>query len=111
MSTVKIFIRYATVLLVAAVVAGCAANKLAVPPGTVQPDQYLYTQGAASLKDHKWLDARQLFQKIVDDYPQSQYLPQAKLGLGDSYLGESTPESLVLALNQYREYLTYYPTS
>ncbi len=108
---VKILMRYATVLAAGALLAACATNHLAVPTGTVHADQYLSTQGEASLKAHKWLDARQLFQKIVDDYPQSQYLPQAKLGLGDAYLGQDTPESLVLALNQYREFLTYYPTS
>ncbi|MDE3157035.1 MAG: outer membrane protein assembly factor BamD [Acidobacteriota bacterium] len=107
----KSLIRYVTIAMLAGAAAGCAANKLKVPQGSTQPDRYLYEQGEASLKAHHWTDAHELFQKIVDNYPQSQYVPQARLGLGDAYLGQKTPESLVLALNQYREYLTYYPTS
>jgi outer membrane protein assembly factor BamD len=47
----------------------------------------------------------------VDNYPQSPVRPDAKLGLGDSYLGEHTTESLVLAANEFREFLTFYPTN
>jgi len=35
----------------------------------------------------------------------------AKLGIGDTYLGEGTSEALVLALNEFREFLTFYPTN
>src|SRR4030095_7613679 len=33
------------------------------------------------------------------------------LAVGDSYLGENSTESLILAINEYREFLTFYPTS
>src|SRR5439155_754411 len=33
------------------------------------------------------------------------------LGIGDSYLGEGTAEALVLAINEFREFLSYYPTN
>jgi outer membrane protein assembly factor BamD len=36
--------------------------------------------------------------------------PEAKLGLGDTYLGEGGPQGSVLAINEYREFLTFYPT-
>jgi len=35
----------------------------------------------------------------------------AKLGVGDGFLGEKSAESLVLAANEYREFLTFYPTN
>ncbi len=47
----------------------------------------------------------------MDNYPQSAYRPDAKLGLGDTYLGEGTTEALVLAINEFREFLTFYPTN
>ena len=50
------------------------------------------------------MNARTYFQQIVDGYPQSPFRPDAKLGLGDSYLGENTPESLVQAANEFREF-------
>ena len=51
------------------------------------------------------------YRQLVDNYPQSNYRPDAKLGLGDTYLGEKSAESLVLAQNEYREFLTFYPTN
>src|SRR4029079_2600543 len=32
-------------------------------------------------------------------------------GLGDTYLGEGSAESYVLAVNEYREFLSFYPTN
>ena len=51
------------------------------------------------------------FQQIVDGYPQSPFRPDAKLGVGDAYLGEDTAESVVLAANEFREFLQFYPTN
>ena len=48
---------------------------------------------------------------MLDSYPQSAYRPDAKLALGDAYLGENSPEALVLAQNEFREFLTFYPTN
>jgi outer membrane protein assembly factor BamD len=33
------------------------------------------------------------------------------LGIGDTYLGEGSPEALVLAINEFREFLAFYPTN
>jgi outer membrane protein assembly factor BamD len=46
----------------------------------------------------------------VDNYPQSTYRADAKLGIGDTYLGENSSESRVLAINEFREFLNFYPT-
>jgi outer membrane protein assembly factor BamD len=45
----------------------------------------------------------------VDGYPQSPYRADAKLGVGDSYLGEGHSDSLVLGANEFREFLTFFP--
>ena len=66
------------------------------PPGTGQPDKFLYEKGTEALQDKKWLRAREYFRQLVDNYPQSPLRPDAKLALGDTYLGENTTESLVL---------------
>jgi len=44
------------------------------------------------------MNARTYFMQIVDGYPQSPFRPDAKLGMGDSYLGENSPEALVSAV-------------
>jgi outer membrane protein assembly factor BamD len=89
---------------------GCSAKRTTPPPGAAQPDRFLSEQGTNALQMKKWLDARTYFQQIVDGYPQSPYRPDAKLGVGDAYLGEGSSESLVLAANEFREFLTFYPT-
>jgi outer membrane protein assembly factor BamD len=90
--------------------AGCGAKDSQPPPGSGQPDKFLYDRGTAALTDKKWLRAREYFRQLVDNYPQSPLRPDAKLALGDTYLGEDSVESLILAENEFREFLTFYPT-
>jgi outer membrane protein assembly factor BamD len=98
-------------LLVAALASGCAPKKNTIPPGTSQPDKFLIDRGNTELKEKNWLAAREYFRQIVDNYPQSPLRPEAKLGVGETYIGENTTEALVLAANEFREFLTFYPTS
>jgi outer membrane protein assembly factor BamD len=91
--------------------AACGGKKSGIPANTANPDRYLYDRGMAELKENNWINAREYFRQVVDNYPQSPVRPDAKLGLGDSYLGEKGSESLVLAANEYREFLTFFPRS
>jgi outer membrane protein assembly factor BamD len=93
------------------VVAGCGANRSQIPPGTAQADEFLFKRGQEELKERNWISAREYFRQIVDNYPQSPFRPEAKLGVGDTYVGEDTTESLLLAANEFREFLTFYPTN
>jgi outer membrane protein assembly factor BamD len=90
--------------------AGCAGKGPIGPPGTAAADQYLFARANEEMKEESWLDARTYFQQIVDNYPNSAVRPDAKLGIGDAHLGEHTPESLVMAANEYKEFLQFYPT-
>jgi outer membrane protein assembly factor BamD len=99
--------------LVVAVIAAaaCASSGSGkIPKGVTQPDKYLYDEGTKALNDRKWFTAREYFQQLVDTYPQSPFRAEAKLGVGDSYLGERTPEGFVNAEQQFGEFLSYYPT-
>jgi outer membrane protein assembly factor BamD len=92
--------------------AACGAGRSnAMPANIANPDRFLFDRGTATLKDNKWIDAREYFRQVVDNYPQSPLRPDAKLGIGDAYLGEKGAENLVLAANEYREFLTFYPTN
>jgi outer membrane protein assembly factor BamD len=91
---------------------GCATHsRNAVPTGTPQPDKFLFDRGTAELNNKKWLTAREFFKQVVETYTGSPYRPDAKLGLADTYLGDGTAEALVLAINEYTEFLSYYPTN
>jgi outer membrane protein assembly factor BamD len=99
--------------VIAAGAAGACAThaRNSVPPGTTQPDKFLFDRGTIELNNKKWLTAREFFKQVVETYTASPYRPDAKLGLADTYLGENTSESLVLALNEYTEFLSFYPTN
>jgi len=80
-----------------------------MPANTANPDRFLYERGQAALKEEKWLDAREYFRQVVDNYPQSPLRPDAKLGVGDAYIGQKGAENFVLAANEFSEFLTFYP--
>ena len=108
--------RFVVVAALAAVAAlsaaACASGKRGlVPPGTAEPDKFLFDKGTEALNNKKWLTAREFFKQVTETYTASPYRPDAKLGIGDTYLGEGTAEALVLAINEYREFLTFYPTN
>jgi outer membrane protein assembly factor BamD len=100
----------ATVVALSAA-AACASAGRGVPAGTSQPDKFLFDKGTEALNAKKWLTAREFFREIVDSYTQSPYRPDAKLGIGDTYLGEGTSDGLERALNEYREFLGFFPTN
>jgi outer membrane protein assembly factor BamD len=88
----------------------CASSVKKPPVGTLEPDKFLWERGAEELNKKHWLTSREYFRQLMDSYPQSQYRADAKLGLADTYLGEGSAESKVLAINEYREFLSFYPT-
>ena len=101
-------------IAVAAIVAAsaCAGQRRgSVPTGTTEPDKFLFDRGTSELAKKKWLTAREYFKQVTETYTQSAYRPDAKLGIGDTYLGEGTAEALVLAINEFREFLSFYPTN
>jgi outer membrane protein assembly factor BamD len=100
----------AIAIAVLAVLAACASGPRKPPTGTPEPDKFLFDRGTEELNDEDWFTSREYFRQLVDSYPQSPYRGDAKLGIGDTYLGEGTAEAYVLAINEFREFLSFYPT-
>lgn len=100
----------AAALLLLVLAAACASTPTRPPAGTLEPDKYLFEHGSEALADRRWYTAREFFRTLVDSYPQSTHRADAKLGIADSYLGDGTIESTLLAINEYREFLSFYPT-
>jgi outer membrane protein assembly factor BamD len=108
---VRLASRFLLVALCVAAAACAAHSRGLVPPGTTEPDKFLFDKGTEALNAKKWLTAREFFKQITETYTQSAYRPDAKLGIGDTYLGEGSSEALVLAINEFKEFLSYYPTN
>jgi outer membrane protein assembly factor BamD len=98
------------VFVILAGLSACTSGPRKPPVGTLEPDKFLWERGTQELNKKHWLTAREYFRELMDSYPQSPYRADAKLGLADTYLGEGSAESQVLAINEYREFLSYYPT-
>lgn len=79
------------------------------PPPDQEPDTFLFERGSAALDANRWLTAREYFRRLVDTYPTSRFRQDARLGIGDSYLGERRTESDILAAGEFREFLRFYP--
>ncbi len=101
----------AVLVLVALSVACGGGRSTGIPSNIGQPDRFLMDRGNESLTERRWLSAREYFRQLVDSYPQSPLRPDAKLGIGDSYLGEGSIESRLMAATEFREFLTFYPTN
>jgi outer membrane protein assembly factor BamD len=97
-------------MLILCLVSACGSGPKKPPVGTLEPDKFLWERGTEELNKKHWLTSREYFRQLMDSYPQSQYRADAKLGLADSYLGEHSAESTVLAINEFREFLSFYPT-
>lgn len=98
------------VLALAAVLVSACVQRLRMPDvAEMEPDKYLYDHGTAMLNEHHWIEAREYFRRLVDTYTQSPYRQEARLAIGDTYLGEGGYDNLILAANEFREFLRYYP--
>ncbi len=98
-------------LAVAALSAACGAARPLPPAGLMEADQWLFDRATEELADQKWFAAREYFRRLIDGYPQSPHREEAKLGVGDTYIGENSIESNILAINEFREFLTIFPVS
>ena len=104
-------LRLTAIVLLAALAGACASGGPKKPPtGSLEPDKFLFERGNENLTRKRWLVSREYFRQLIDSYPQSPFRADAKLGLGDTYLGERSGESFVMATNEYREFLNFYPT-
>ena len=97
-------------LILAASAFACGRQEVDIATLASNSDQVIWEAGQKALKGKQWDVARQHFRRIVDGFPQSPLVPQARLAVGDSYFTEGGPASMILAAGQYREFLTVFPS-
>jgi outer membrane protein assembly factor BamD len=73
-------------------------------------DQILWEAGEKAVQKKNWESARQIYKRIIDGFPQSEYGPGARLALADSYFGDGSAASYILGISAYRDFLTLYPS-
>lgn len=80
--------------------------------GTVAPgrDRELFAAGTKHARKSDYEGARLLFSVIINTYPESVFLPYAKLAIADTFYLEGTTSALIQAGAAYQEWLTFFPT-
>jgi outer membrane assembly lipoprotein YfiO len=80
--------------------------------GTVTPgrDRELFIVATREVRKNNYDVGRLLFQTIITTYPDSPYLPMAKLAVADSFFLEGTTSALIQATQGYQDWLTFFPT-
>jgi outer membrane assembly lipoprotein YfiO len=91
---------------------GKSNDKYAELTGTVAPgrDRVLFVEAAKEVRKGNHETGRLLFTTIITTYPDSAYLPLAKLAIADSFYLEGTTSSLIQAGQAYQDWLTFFPT-
>ena len=73
-------------------------------------DRELFTEATKEVRKGNHETGRLLFTTIITTYPDSPFLPMAKLAIADSFYLEGTTSSLIQAGQAYQDWLTYFPT-
>jgi outer membrane protein assembly factor BamD len=73
-------------------------------------DRVLFEEAAKEVRKGNHETGRLLFSTIINTYPDSAFLPLAKLAIADSFYLEGTTASLVQAAQAYLDWLTFFPT-
>jgi outer membrane protein assembly factor BamD len=79
---------------------------------TVAPgrDRVLFEDAAKEVRKGNHETGRLLFTTIITTYPDSPFLPLAKLAIADSFYLEGGTSSLIQAAASYQDWLTFFPT-
>jgi outer membrane protein assembly factor BamD len=91
---------------------GKSADKYTELTGSVAPgrDRVLFLEATKEVRKGNHDTGRLLFTTIITTYPDSAYLPMAKLAIADSFYLEGTTSALIQAGQAYQDWLTFFPT-
>jgi len=80
--------------------------------GNVTPgrDRELFIVATREVRKKNYEVGRLLFQTIITTYPDSAYLPMAKLAVADSFYLEGSTSALIQAAAAYQDWRTFFPT-
>ncbi|MGI9054960.1 MAG: outer membrane protein assembly factor BamD [Pyrinomonadaceae bacterium] len=80
--------------------------------GNITPgrDKELFIVATREIRKNNYEVGRLLFQTIITTYPDSPYLPMAKLAVADSFYLEGSTSSLIQSVAAYQDWLAFFPT-
>ena len=86
---------------------GFASAQAATQKSTVNhSDMMLFQQAQKALKQSNYAEGRNLLKILINTYPDSDYVPRAKLSIADSWYSE---HAFKQAEAEYRDFVTFFP--
>ncbi len=83
--------------------------ELNVPSGISEPDKVLYQQALKDLGKSRYNIARLTLQTLINTYPDSEFLPEAKYALAESFYREGSTSTLNQAEIEFKDFITFFP--
>ena len=69
-------------------------------------DKTLFERGTGALKSSEFTQARSLMERLINSYPDSQYVPLAKFSIADAWYAEGNFKQAEL---EYRDFVAFFP--
>src|SRR5215510_2768324 len=106
--------KFVTVFPLFLLLLSCGGKKVAETAPTsnlYEPDRVLFDRAMRDLNKNKFTVGRLALQTLINTYPDSEYLPRAKYAMAESFFKENSSASLNQAENEFKDYITFFPTS
>ncbi len=104
---------FAALAMYLAATVGCHRHKHQAldPTESQEPDRILFEKSLEDIKNKRFEVARLTLQTLLNAYPDSDFLADAKLAIADSYYEESGGANLTHAEVEYKDFITFFPNS
>jgi outer membrane protein assembly factor BamD len=93
--------------------AGCGSRYVPTGPASDldEPDRVLYDRAMSDMYRNRHTIARLTLQTLINTYPDSEYLPEAKYALAESFYREGTTSALTQSETEFKDYITFFPAT
>lgn len=101
--------RLALIVLAAIAVTACGSKNVRLASDAAGTE--LFEQGQQFAEEGRWRQSGEAYDTLLRNYPTSPYLAEARLGLGRAYYEQGRQDTLLLAVDAFRNFMTYHPSS
>jgi outer membrane protein assembly factor BamD len=84
-------------------------NKSTSADNTAEPDKILYTKSMDDIKHGRHEVGRLNLQTLINTYPDSEFLADAKMAIADSYYKEGGTANTTQAVQAYKDFIVFFP--
>jgi outer membrane protein assembly factor BamD (BamD/ComL family) len=71
-----------------------------------QPDSVVFQRAMKAMKQSRFAEARTLLNSLIRSYPDSDFVPRAKLAIGDAWYAEGAFRQAEM---EYQDFMTFFP--